>query len=120
MTRAGSQSEIAGMIGHQHQHDEHHAVERPDLAHHLLHRDLADRAADEQHRADRRRGSRPMPRLSIMIMPKCTGSTPKLHHHRQQDRRADQDQRRHVHQAAEHQQHDVDQHQDDVLVARTR
>src|SRR6266702_5337778 len=39
---------------------------------------------------------------------------------RQQDRRADQDGRRHVEQTAEHQQHDVDHEQDHVLVARQR
>ena len=53
-----------------------------------------------------------------MIMPKWTGSTPKLLHHRQQDRGADEDRRGHVEQAAEHQQQDVDQHQDDVFVVR--
>ena len=43
-----------------------------------------------------------------------------VHHHRQQDRRADQDRRRHVDQAPEHQQQNVDQKQDDVLVAGDR
>src|SRR6516162_9412765 len=41
-------------IGHQHQNAEHHAVERPDAAQHLFDGDVADGAADEQNRADRR------------------------------------------------------------------
>src|SRR5712671_2373023 len=41
-------------IRDQHQNREHHPVERPDAAHHLLDRHPPDRAADEQDRADRR------------------------------------------------------------------
>ncbi len=40
--------------------------------------------------------------------------------HRQQHRRQDQDDRRHVHQGANQQQHDVEVHQNDVLVVRQR
>src|SRR5712692_6431957 len=42
-----------GEVGDEHQHCEHDPVERPDPPHHLLDRDLADRAADEERRADR-------------------------------------------------------------------
>ena len=51
--------------------------------------------------------SRPIDRFTIAIMPKCTGSTPMDFTNWHQDRREDQDERRHVHHGAENQHHDV-------------
>ena len=44
-----------------------------------------------------------------MMMPKCTGSMPNVLIDRQEDRRADQQHRRQVHEGAEDQQQDVDE-----------
>ncbi len=106
----------AGHIGHQHQHEEHHAVERPDLAHHLLDRDFAHGASHEQDRPHRRMAE-PDAEVEHHDHAEVHGIDTEVHHHRQQDRRGDQDRGGHIHQRAEDQQQDVDQEQDHILVA---
>src|SRR5216684_3003668 len=108
-----------GDVGHQHQHDEHDDIERHHLGDDLLHRHLADGAADEDDRADRRMAEADA-EIEHHDHAEMYGIDAEIRHHRQQDRRTDQDVRRHVDEAAEHQQQDVDHEEDDVLVARQR
>src|SRR5579871_4423944 len=112
----GQPERYRGDVGHEHQYDKHHRIERPDLAHHLLDRDLADRAADEQDRSDRRMAQADA-EIEQHDHAEMHGVDAEVLHHRQQDWRRDQDGGRHVDQGAEKKQEHVDEQQDDVFVA---
>src|SRR6266700_6326022 len=75
-----------GNVGDQHKHHEHDRVERPDAAHHLFHRDLADRAADEKRRAHRW-GQQADAEVEQHDQPEMYRVDTQRGHHRKHDRR---------------------------------
>src|SRR5688572_2634770 len=97
--------------------DEPRAAERPDTSHGLPDRNLSHRAGDELHRANRRRveadaevedeDHAEMHRVDAVVL-----------NHRQEDRRADDDHRPHVHEGAEQQHQDIEQQQDYQRILR--
>lgn len=86
--------------GYEHQHQNHHRIERQAGLGGVLDLDAADGAACEQRRADRRRAQ-----ADGQIEDEHCAELYRLHaelsRNRQKDRRQDEDQRTHVHDAAE-------------------
>ena len=107
-------------VGDEHEHDQHRDVERSGCCARPPPSMTLPMAQPTTSVGPTGGVSRPMPRLRIMMMPKCTGSMPNGLDHRQEDRRADQQHRRQVHEGAEHQQQDVDQQQEACTCRRRR
>lgn len=97
--------------GNQHQIQNHHDIERHDSLGGLLDGDLSYRTAYEESRSYRRSGQ-----SDGQVEDHHDAELNRVHaqmayHYRIEDRGGDDDQRSHVHDASEHQQHDVDHKQ---------